>query len=132
MAYYSLKSPQIYHVCLKCKVGNNIEKRNLCKGQSSEARLCKNCAKLQRKRKCTLGTPTPAEVRVRRTRVVTPHYSKERPEIYHECANCYLGNNIEGENLIEGKPRGAKLCKNCAGLQKKDRCILGVPIPAKP
>lgn len=60
MAYYSKESPEIYHVCKNCHVGNNIEARNLREGQPAEARLCSTCDNLRSNGNCTPGTPTPA------------------------------------------------------------------------
>ena len=59
------------------------------------------------------------------------YYSKRDPTIYHSCKNCTVGNNIEKENLSEGQPTGARLCKDCADLQREGRCTPGTPTPAK-
>ncbi len=59
------------------------------------------------------------------------YYSGLRPEIYHLCKNCYIGNNIEPRNLREGQPRQARLCEVCAELKGEGKCVLGVPAPAK-
>ncbi len=64
------------------------------------------------------------------------YYSSKVGIIYHECRSCKVGNNIEAENLVTGKPTKAKrgkkprLCKTCAGLQEKGQCTPGVPKPA--
>lgn len=58
------------------------------------------------------------------------YYSALEPEKYHVCKNCTTGNNIEARNLREGKPEGARLCKDCAELQSKGECIPGMPKPA--
>lgn len=59
------------------------------------------------------------------------YYSRLRPTVYHVCKNCTVGNNIEAQNLREGKPEGARLCESCAELQKDGKCILGTPTPAR-
>jgi len=59
------------------------------------------------------------------------YFSGLRPEIYHVCKNCHVGNNIEPRNLREGQPRQAKLCETCAELQSEGKCVLGIPVPAR-
>jgi len=56
------------------------------------------------------------------------YYSKLRPTVYHECKNCYVGNNMVVGNLKRGRPRGATLCKICARLREEGKGIPGVPI----
>ena len=59
------------------------------------------------------------------------YHSKEVLDIYHECKNCTVGNNIEPENLVPGKPPGARLCKPCKKLQEARDCEPGIPTPAR-
>jgi len=61
------------------------------------------------------------------------YYSTEKdpPEVYHVCRNCTKGNNIEKRYLAEGKPPGARLCEDCARLQRQGQCIPGTPTPAR-
>jgi len=59
------------------------------------------------------------------------YYTKNDPSIYHVCENCTVGNKIEKENLREGIPPGAKLCDECASLQREGKCIYGTPLPAR-
>jgi len=59
------------------------------------------------------------------------YYSGLRPEIYHTCKNCYIGNSIEARNLREGQPRQARICGVCAELMSEGKGVLGVPVPAK-
>ncbi|MBU0611007.1 MAG: hypothetical protein KKI08_24210 [Armatimonadetes bacterium] len=61
MAYHSKLDTSIYHECKNCTVGNNIEKANLKEGKPAGASKCKVCATLQSEKKCTWGTPTPAQ-----------------------------------------------------------------------
>ena len=56
---------------------------------------------------------------------------KDRPDRYHECKNCHVGNNIGKQYLAEGKPPGARLCEICARLQRQGNCTPGTPIPAR-
>ena len=55
------------------------------------------------------------------------YYSKLRPNIYHICRNCTVGNKIEWENLRKGKPPGANLCKTCANKSSQNKCTRGTP-----
>lgn len=59
------------------------------------------------------------------------YYSKAKPDVYHECRNCTVGNNIEKDNLTTGNPGGAILCKECADLQRQGKCKSGTPIAAE-
>jgi hypothetical protein len=131
--YYSEKRPEIFHICQNCFLGQNIDKVNLVANKppivkkGKEPRLCRICTKLCIAGKGIPGTPIPAG---KRTSV---YYSKayRRPKIYHVCRNCYVGNNIEAKYLAAGKPKGAKLCRNCARLRSKGKCVPGIMIPAK-
>ncbi len=59
------------------------------------------------------------------------YYTKKDPTIYHVCKNCYVGNNIERENLARGIPPGASLCQVCARLHRQRDCEAGTPTPAR-
>jgi len=59
------------------------------------------------------------------------YYSGLRPEIYHVCKNCHIGNNIVPKNLREGWPRQAGLCEVCVKLQGEGKCVPSVPKPNK-
>jgi hypothetical protein len=59
------------------------------------------------------------------------YHTTKDPKIYHACKNCTVGNNIEKENLAQGIPSGARLCKECQDLQANNRCIPGTPSPAR-
>lgn len=59
------------------------------------------------------------------------YYTRKDPTIYHVCKNCYVGNNIERENLVQGTPPGARLCEICARLQRERNCTPGKPTPAR-
>ncbi|MBA7631683.1 hypothetical protein ES703_39218 [subsurface metagenome] len=140
MAYYTALGLGIYHECRNCRVGNNIEAENLVKGRPKpfkgrdgkirRPRLCKKCAKLHEKGRCTPGVPDPSIVK--KGGEISPYYSSAelKPKIYHLCPNCYLGNNIEELNLSNGKPQGAELCQNCTRLRNKGKCVSGTMIPA--
>jgi len=119
--YYSKESPEIFHMCQNCFLGQNIEADNLVANQPplvKNARLCKICVKLCIAGKCITGTPIPAE------EFKSTYYSKaySRPKVFHACQNCYLGKNIETDNKIEGEPDKARLCKICYRLLKEDKC----------
>jgi hypothetical protein len=60
------------------------------------------------------------------------YYSKEVGTIYHKCRSCFAGNNIEHNNMTEGQPRGARLCKICANLASLGKCTAGIPMGAIP
>lgn len=142
MAYYSKLRPTVYHICKNCNVGNNMVKENLgigmpppIKGRGGklkEPRLCKTCAALKKADKCVPGIPILPEPY--KGDIVETYYSKESPEIFHMCQNCYLGQNIDKVNLEANKPpkvKKARLCKICARLCIEGRCITGAPIPAE-
>ncbi len=134
MAYYSALQTAVYHDCKNCNVGNNMVKGNLEKGKPPGAKLCKICAKLKAKGKCIPGEPTLPEPY--KGDVVKTYYSKERPEIFHMCQNCNVGQNIEEDNLVANEPplvmkrKKPRLCKTCARLCIAGKCITGTPIPA--
>lgn len=136
MAYYSKLRPEVYHNYKNCHVGNNMVKGNLKKGKPPGAKLCKICARLGRAGEGITGTPKLPELRPGAK--VETYYSKEYPEIFHICQNCYLGQNIERDQLEKGKPekvRGRKkprLCKICVRLCGAGECMTGTPIPAGP
>jgi hypothetical protein len=149
MAYYSELRPMVYHEYKNCHVGNNMVVGNLVKGRPKPVKgrngeikkpvLCKTCAKLKAKGKGIPGIPILPKVYARAK--VLAYYSKERPEIFHICQNCFLGQNIERAQLRRGKPapvngRGDKIkkprvCKICARLCIGGECIPGTPIPAR-
>lgn len=142
MAYYSSKSPKIYHNCKNCHVGDNMVKENLRKGRPKTVKgrkppiLCKICAGLRKTGKFTTGIPILPDTQPGAK--VEAYYSKEYPEIFHICQNCYLGQNIERRNLIEAEPkpvkgRGGKikkprLCKVCTRMCIGGECMTGTPI----
>ena len=141
MAYYSSKRPKIYHECRNCHVGNNMVEGNLIKGipptvkgrdgKIRKPRLCKTCKRLKAKGKCIPGIPKLP--RPYKGDVVETYYSKERPEIFHMCQNCHLGQNIDADNLVANQPplvKKARLCKTCVRLCIAGKCITGTPIPA--
>lgn len=136
MAYYSSKIQKIYHECQNCYVGNNMVKGNLEEGKPKGAKLCKICAKLKARGKCTPGVPTLPEPY--EGDIVETYYSTERPEIFHMCQNCNVGQNIEKDNLVANQPpldlrrKKARLCKTCVRLCISGKCIPGTPIPAGP
>jgi len=141
MAYYSALRPAVYHNCRNCHVGNNMVDGNLRRGipktvkGRKKPRLCKICARLRSAGKCIPGVPTLPKVHPGDT--VETYYSKERPEIFHICQNCYLGQNIERNNLIANQPpivrrrKKPRLCKTCVRLCIGGKCIPGTPIPAR-
>lgn len=129
MAYYSSQVGKIYHECLGCFAGNNIEVDNMTEGKPRGARLCKICANLDRIGKCTIGIPTGVKYKappVPKPRKVT-YYSSQVGTIYHECLGCFAGNNIETVNMTEGQLPGARLCKICANLDRIGKCVAGIP-----
>jgi hypothetical protein len=144
MAYYSKLRPTIYHDCSNCNVGNNMVKENLRigmpppiegrGGKTRQPKLCQTCAKLEADGRCRPGPPILPEPYG--GDVVETYYSKERPEIFHMCQNCYLGQNIEKKNLVANKPprvkngKKPKLCTVCVKLCVEGKCITGTPIPA--
>jgi hypothetical protein len=151
MAYYSKLVGIIYHECQNCTVGNNMVEGNLIEGipptfkgrdgKIKKPRLCKTCKKLKAKElkgkgKCIPGIPELPEPG--RGDTVETYYSTERPEIFHMCQNCNVGQNIEKDNLVANQPplvmkrKKARLCKTCVGLCIAGKCIPGTPKPAGP
>jgi hypothetical protein len=136
MAYYSKEVGTIYHKCLGCFAGNNIEVNNMTKGQPPGARLCKICANLNKIGKCTIGIPPGVEHKPQKPKIKT-YYSKLQKAIYHNCENCSVGNNMVYGNLRRGKPKPVKgrngkikeprLCKTCEALKNAGTAIFGVP-----
>lgn len=117
--YYSKESPEIFHMCQNCYLGQNIEDKNLVANKPplvENARLCKICAKLCIEGKCVTGAPIPAD------KIKSPYYSEAHtpPEVFHACQNCYIGKRIK--NRAEGEPAKARLCKACYRLLRKDEC----------
>ena len=49
--FHSSEKTDVYHVCDKCTVGNNIEKKNVRQGKG-KGRLCKLCKQLIDKGEC--------------------------------------------------------------------------------
>ena len=45
-----------------------------------------------------------------------PYYSRDS-EIYHNCKNCTLGDNIESDKLQKGNPCKRHLCQRCKDIQ---------------
>jgi hypothetical protein len=43
------------------------------------------------------------------------HSSEPKTQVYHDSAKCHVGNNIETENLEDGKG-GKRLCSYCKRL----------------
>ncbi len=134
MAYHSSKSPKIYHNYKNCHVGDNMVEGNLEKGRPPGAKLCKICDGLRLTKKGIPGEPKLPEPY--KGDVVKTYYSKERPEIFHMCQNCNVGQNIEEDNLVANEPplvmkrKKPRLCKTCARLCIAGKCITGTPIPA--
>jgi hypothetical protein len=119
--YYSKASPETFHMCQNCFLGQNIEKANLVANKPprvKNAKLCKICAKLCIEGKCITGTPIPAD------KIKSPYYSKAHtpPRVFHACKNCYIGKRIK--NRAKGGPDEARLCRVCYRLLRKDKCIL--------
>jgi hypothetical protein len=149
MAYYSRLQRATYHEYSNCSVGNNMVYGNLIKGKPKpvkgrggeikKPKLCGICAGLRRKGKGIPGVPILPKVHAKAK--VLAYHSLERPEIFHICQNCFLGQNIERAQLRRGKPapvkgRGGKtkkprVCKICARLCRAGDCIPGAPIPAR-
>ena len=50
-AFHSKKNPGKYHVCSRCREGNNIEAVNRTPGTGG-GKLCATCARLQREGGC--------------------------------------------------------------------------------
>jgi hypothetical protein len=48
-------------------------------------------------------------------RQATPYYSKDS-DIYHKCANCTVGDNIETDKLERGNPGRRRLCHRCKDI----------------
>jgi hypothetical protein len=46
----------------------------------------------------------------------TPYYSRDS-EIYHNCKNCTLGDNIEPDKLKKGDPGNRHLCRRCKDIR---------------
>jgi hypothetical protein len=146
MAYYSKLHPTVYHECKNCHVGNNMVEGNMKKGtppiviDGKSLKPCKVCEKLKAKGpkakvKCIPGIPILP--RPYKGAVVETYYSKERPEIFHMCQNCHLGQNIDENNLVVNQPplpmkrKKPRLCKTCARLCIAGKCVTGTPIPAE-
>lgn len=144
MAYYSRLRPAVYHNYKNCHVGNNMVEGHLIEGipptvkgrngKIKKPRLCKICKKLK-----ATGKGIPGEPNLPKTgegEIVETYYSKERPGIFHMCQNCFLGQNIEEENLVANQPplntgrKKARLCKTCVRLCIAGKCITGTPVPA--
>ena len=144
MAYYSSKSPKIYHNCKNCHVGNNMVAGNLIKRKPpivkghKKPRLCEVCATLKAMGRRVPGIPKLPMMRPGAK--VKTYYSKDYPEIVHICQNCHLGQNIERGQQRKDKPKPfmwrdgkikkPRLCKNCARLCLAKEGNTGVPIPA--
>jgi hypothetical protein len=145
MAYHSKEVRTIYHECLGCFAGNNIEEVNMTEGKQAGARLCKICAKLRSMDKCMAGTPKgqpssgrtikipkPAR-RPKKETLVIAYYSKLRPKVYHKYKNCSVGNNMVYGNLKTGTPpividgNILKLCETCRKLEISGKGKLGKP-----
>jgi len=139
MAYYSKLQPTVYHEYKNCHVGNNMVEGNLKTGtppiviDGHTLVLCATCAALG-----AAGIPgIPILPRPYKGGVVNTYYSAERPEIFHMCQNCHLGQNIDEKNLVANQPplpmkrKKARLCKTCVRLCIAGKCIIGAPIPAE-
>jgi len=59
------------------------------------------------------------------------YHSRCSKKIYHICRNCPVGNNIEAENLKEGRPTNSRMCYVCKKKKKRNKCTRGIPIPAQ-
>ena len=57
MAYYSAKSPHVFHTGQNCSVGTAIERHDLREGRTEKATICPRCAVLQARGTCIAGTP---------------------------------------------------------------------------
>jgi len=142
--YYSKLQKAVYHEYSNCNVGNNMVKGNLRTGKPKpvkgrdgkikEPELCKTCKKLKLSGKGIPGKPILP--RPRKGATVKTYYSKKRPEIFHICQNCFLGQNIEKKNLIKNKPplvkngKEPRLCKVCTKVCVTGECMIGTPKPA--
>jgi len=118
--YYSKASPETFHMCQNCFLGQNIEKKNLVANKpppkNKNAKLCRICVKLCVEGKCVTGAPIPAD------KIKARYYSKAHTpaRVFHACNNCYIGKRIA--NRAEGEPDEARLCKACYRLLRKDKC----------
>lgn len=50
-----------------------------------------------------------------------PFHSKKNPKKFHMCSKCTEGDNIEPENLAQGKGKG-ELCAHCEKLLREGGC----------
>lgn len=119
--YYSKASPETFHMCQNCFLGQNIEKANLVANEPprvENAKLCRICAKLCIEGKCVTGAPIPAD------KIKSRYYSKAHTpaRVFHACNNCYIGKRIGTDNRTKGEPDKARLCKACYRLLRKDKC----------
>ena len=140
MAYYSQLRPTVYHEFRNCHVGDNLVKGNQIIGttpiviRGKRLKLCKVCAQLHEDKKGIPGIPIPPEPG---KTLVETYYSTESPEIFHICQNCFLGQNIDEENLVANQPpldlgrKKARLCKTCVKLCIGGECITGTHIPTQ-
>jgi hypothetical protein len=138
MAYYSRLRPAVYHKYKNCHVGDNMVEGNLRRGKPPGANLCQICARLGAAGTGILGIPKLPRLQIGAK--VKTYYSSERPQIFHICQNCFLGQNIEDKYLAEGKPKPVKgrdgktkkprLCQICTRLCIGGECMTGTPIPA--
>ena len=60
MAYYSARSPIVYHICKNCEEGTAINRANLREGQPLGVHLCPLCEKARQQGQCVEGVPAPA------------------------------------------------------------------------
>jgi len=44
-------------------------------------------------------------------------YYSTGADVYHNCNNCTLGDNIEPDKRESGKPGNRRLCKRCKSIQ---------------
>ncbi len=51
---------------------------------------------------------------------VPPFYTVKKTSVYHNDNECYLGNDIEKDNIRQGTG-GYKLCFNCKKLNKSKK-----------
>jgi hypothetical protein len=140
MAYYTQLHPRVYHLYSNCTVGNNMVKGNLVEGtppivvDGNTLDLCETCADLDVNGEGIPGIPDLPDTRPG-ARVKT-YYSKKCPQIFHICQNCFLGQNIEKQNLVKNKPpvvsKGKKprLCRVCTRVCITGKCKIGTPKPA--
>jgi hypothetical protein len=47
---------------------------------------------------------------------VSPYYSEDS-DVYHDCKNCTLGDNIESDKLERGNPGRRRLCQRCKDIK---------------